>query len=60
MAGLLEKYWAEGKRLHPFGESGGRLRLHAFMTSLTLQREAANASQPARNFRQLALNLHSL
>ena len=48
MAGLLEKYWVEGKRLHP-------LEVVADYDStihdeLDLQREAANASQLRRNF----------
>lgn len=48
MARLLEKYWAEGRRLHPVEV------VEDYQTTiydeLDLQREAANASQLRRNF----------
>ena len=48
MAGLLEKYWAEGKRLHPVDVVADYdSTIH---DELDLQREAANASQLRRNF----------
>ncbi len=48
MAGLLEKYWSEGKRLHPVDVvSDYDATIH---DELDLQREAANASQLRRNF----------
>ncbi|CAN0604865.1 unnamed protein product, partial [Ectocarpus sp. 12 AP-2014] len=48
MAGLLEKYWAEGKRLHPLEVvEDYDATIH---DELDLQREAANASQLRRNF----------
>ena len=48
MAGLLEKYWSEGKRLHPVEVvSDYDATIH---DELDLQREAANASQLRRNF----------
>ncbi len=49
MAGLLEKYWSEGKRLHPPVEvvADYDSTIH---DELDLQREAANASQLRRNF----------
>lgn len=48
MAGLLEKYWAEGKRLHPVEVvEDYDATIH---DELDLQREAANASQLRRNF----------
>jgi len=48
MAGLLEKYWAEGKRLHPVEVVADYdSTIH---DELDLQREAANASQLRRNF----------
>ena len=48
MAGLLEKYWSEGKRLHPVDVVADYdATIH---DELDLQREAANASQLRRNF----------
>ncbi|MGO1460727.1 MAG: ubiquinone biosynthesis regulatory protein kinase UbiB [Marinobacter sp.] len=48
MAGLLEKYWTEGKRLHPVDVVADYdSTIH---DELDLQREAANASQLRRNF----------
>ena len=48
MAGLLEKYWSEGKRLHPVEVVADYdSTIH---DELDLQREAANASQLRRNF----------
>ena len=48
MANLLEKYWAEGKRLHPVDVVADYdSTIH---DELDLQREAANASQLRRNF----------
>lgn len=48
MAGLLERYWAEGKRLHPVEVVADYdATIH---DELDLQREAANASQLRRNF----------
>ncbi|MBZ0334904.1 ubiquinone biosynthesis regulatory protein kinase UbiB [Marinobacter sp. AL4B] len=48
MAGLLEKYWSEGKRLHPVEVVADYdATIH---DELDLQREAANASQLRRNF----------
>ncbi|MCK7543977.1 ubiquinone biosynthesis regulatory protein kinase UbiB [Marinobacter bryozoorum] len=48
MARLLEKYWSEGRRLHPVDV------VEDYKTTiydeLNLQREAANASQLRRNF----------
>ena len=48
MAGLLERYWSEGRRLHPVDV------VEDYKTTiydeLDLQREAANASQLRRNF----------
>ena len=48
MAGLLERYWSEGKRLHPVEVVADYdATIH---DELDLQREAANASQLRRNF----------
>ncbi|MBB5319854.1 ubiquinone biosynthesis regulatory protein kinase UbiB [Marinobacter oulmenensis] len=48
MAGLLERYWSEGKRLHPVDVVADYdTTIH---DELDLQREAANASQLRRNF----------
>ena len=48
MASLLEKYWVEGKRLHPLElVADYDATIH---DELDLQREAANASQLRRNF----------
>lgn len=48
MAGLLEKYWPEGKRLRPVDVVADYdATIH---DELDLQREAANASQLRRNF----------
>lgn len=48
MANLLEKYWTEGKRLHPVEVvEDYDSTIH---DELDLQREAANASQLRRNF----------
>lgn len=48
MASLLEKYWTEGKRLHPVEVVADYdSTIH---DELDLQREAANASQLRRNF----------
>ncbi len=48
MARLLEKYWSEGRRLHPVEVvEDYRTTIH---DELDLQREAANASQLRRNF----------
>ncbi len=48
MANLLEKYWTEGKRLHPVDVVADYdSTIH---DELDLQREAANASQLRRNF----------
>ena len=48
MAGLLEKYWSEGRRLHPVEVvEDYDSTIH---DELDLQREAANASQLRRNF----------
>lgn len=48
MANLLEKYWSEGKRLHPVEVvEDYDATIH---DELDLQREAANASQLRRNF----------
>jgi ubiquinone biosynthesis protein len=48
MAGLLERYWSEGPRLHPTDVVADYdATIH---DELNLQREAANASQLRRNF----------
>ncbi|SFM63971.1 ubiquinone biosynthesis regulatory protein kinase UbiB [Marinobacter zhejiangensis] len=48
MAGLLERYWSEGPRLHPVEVVADYdATIH---DELDLQREAANASQLRRNF----------
>ena len=48
MAGLLERYWSEGRRLHPVDVVADYdATIH---DELDLQREAANASQLRRNF----------
>ncbi|MDC0663186.1 ubiquinone biosynthesis regulatory protein kinase UbiB [Marinobacter sp. SS21] len=48
MAGLLERYWSEGQRLHPVEVVADYdATIH---DELDLQREAANASQLRRNF----------
>ncbi|MDX1457644.1 MAG: ubiquinone biosynthesis regulatory protein kinase UbiB [Marinobacter sp.] len=48
MAGLLERYWSEGPRLHPVEVVADYdSTIH---DELDLQREAANASQLRRNF----------
>ncbi len=53
MAGLLEKYWSEGKRLHPVEVVADYdATIH---DELDLQREAANASQLRRNFENSSL-----
>ncbi|KAA1175724.1 ubiquinone biosynthesis regulatory protein kinase UbiB [Marinobacter salinexigens] len=53
MAGLLEKYWSEGKRLHPLEVvEDYDSTIH---DELDLQREAANASQLRRNFENSSL-----
>jgi ubiquinone biosynthesis protein len=48
MAGLLERYWSEGRRLHPVEVVEDYD--HTIHDELDLQREAANASQLRRNF----------
>lgn len=48
MAGLIEKFWSEGKRLHP-REIVAEFE-HTIFNELDLRREAANASQLRRNF----------
>lgn len=48
MARLLEKYWSEGRRLHPVDVVEDYE--HTIYDELDLQREAANASQLRRNF----------
>ncbi|MCK7547481.1 ubiquinone biosynthesis regulatory protein kinase UbiB [Marinobacter koreensis] len=53
MAGLLERYWSEGKRLHPVEVVADYdSTIH---DELDLQREAANASQLRRNFENSSL-----
>ncbi|MBW0147584.1 ubiquinone biosynthesis regulatory protein kinase UbiB [Marinobacter arenosus] len=53
MAGLLERYWSEGKRLHPVEVVADYdSTIH---DELDLQREAANASQLRRNFEESSL-----
>lgn len=53
MANLLEKYWTEGKRLHPVDVVADYdSTIH---DELDLQREAANASQLRRNFENSSL-----
>ncbi|GGE53312.1 putative protein kinase UbiB [Streptosporangium jomthongense] len=53
MANLLEKYWTEGKRLHPVDVVADYdATIH---DELDLQREAANASQLRRNFENSSL-----
>jgi len=53
MAGLLEKYWSEGRRLHPVEVvEDYDSTIH---DELDLQREAANASQLRRNFENSSL-----
>ena len=53
MAGLLERYWSEGKRLHPVDVVADYdSTIH---DELDLQREAANASQLRRNFENSSL-----
>ncbi|PCM44529.1 ubiquinone biosynthesis regulatory protein kinase UbiB [Marinobacter sp. ANT_B65] len=53
MANLLEKYWTEGKRLHPVEVvEDYDSTIH---DELDLQREAANASQLRRNFANSSL-----
>ncbi|MEQ9545268.1 MAG: ubiquinone biosynthesis regulatory protein kinase UbiB [Marinobacter sp.] len=53
MAKLLEKYWSEGKRLHPVEVVADYdSTIH---DELDLQREAANASQLRRNFENSSL-----
>ena len=53
MANLLEKYWTEGKRLHPVEVvEDYDSTIH---DELDLQREAANASQLRRNFENSSL-----
>ncbi|MBU2873414.1 ubiquinone biosynthesis regulatory protein kinase UbiB [Marinobacter salexigens] len=53
MANLLEKYWTEGKRLHPVEVVADYdSTIH---DELDLQREAANASQLRRNFESSSL-----
>ena len=53
MAGLLEKYWSEGRRLHPVEVvEDYDATIH---DELDLQREAANASQLRRNFENSSL-----
>ncbi|RBW48953.1 ubiquinone biosynthesis regulatory protein kinase UbiB [Marinobacter sp. F3R11] len=53
MANLLEKYWTEGKRLHPVEVvEDYDATIH---DELDLQREAANASQLRRNFENSSL-----
>ncbi|WP_336365813.1 ubiquinone biosynthesis regulatory protein kinase UbiB [Marinobacter sp. C2H3] len=48
MAGLLERYWSEGRRLHPVEVVADYdATIH---DELDLQREGANASQLRRNF----------
>ena len=48
MARLLEKYWADGKRLHPVDVVKDYQT--TILDELDLQREAANTSQLKRNF----------
>jgi len=48
MARLLERYWSEGRRLHPVEVVEDYD--HTIHDELDLQREAANASQLRRNF----------
>ncbi|EMP55155.1 ubiquinone biosynthesis protein UbiB [Marinobacter santoriniensis NKSG1] len=53
MARLLERYWSEGKRLHPVEVVADYdSTIH---DELDLQREAANASQLRRNFENSSL-----
>ncbi len=53
MASLLERYWADGRRLHPVQIV--RDYEKTIYDELDLQREAANASQLRRNFDQSEL-----
>ncbi|TDT40147.1 2-octaprenylphenol hydroxylase [Halospina denitrificans] len=48
MAGLLERYWSEGRRLHPVEVVSDYEK--TIFDELDMQREAANASQLRRNF----------
>ncbi len=48
MAGLAERYWSEGPRLHP--KAVVKEFEHTLMDELDLMREAGNASQLRRNF----------
>lgn len=53
MAGLLERYWSEGRRLHPVEVVADYdATIH---DELDQQREAANASQLRRNFENSSL-----
>jgi len=48
MAGLLERYWSEGRRLHPVEVVSDYEK--TIFDELDMQREGANASQLRRNF----------
>ncbi len=49
LASLVERYWSEGKRLHP--KEIIKEFEHSLLDELDLMREAANASQLRRNFK---------
>ncbi|SFR59889.1 2-octaprenylphenol hydroxylase [Marinobacter daqiaonensis] len=53
MAGLLERYWSEGRRLHPVEVVADYE--NTIYDELDLQREGANASQLRRNFENSSL-----
>lgn len=53
VAGLAEKYWEDGKRLHPVDIVSDYEK--TIFDELDLQREAANASQLRRNFENSSL-----
>ncbi|UZE96763.1 ubiquinone biosynthesis regulatory protein kinase UbiB [Alkalimarinus alittae] len=53
VAGLAEKYWEDGKRLHPVEIVSDYEK--TIFDELDLQREAANASQLRRNFENSSL-----
>ena len=55
LAGLVEKLWADGKRLKP-REVVGEFAKHLY-DELDLMREAANCSQLGRNFKNSPLLL---
>ena len=56
MAWLLERYWCEGRRLHPVEVVGDYEK--TIFDELDMQREAANASQLRRNFEGSSLIYH--